>query len=112
MSCYGSVINTPTLAARGKPVVKIGVRPTSYVASSRFSTGSSSSIWRGSSCTSWGTFGAFPGGFWGVHQFHTDSERNLYTADVHVGRPQKFRPKKGANPVHARHCDVDELTDR
>ena len=22
---------------------------------------------------SWGTFGAFPGGFWGVHQFHTDT---------------------------------------
>ncbi len=49
---------------------------------------------------SWGTFGAFPGGFWGVHQFHTDGEGNLYTADVHVGRPQKFRPKKGANPAH------------
>ncbi len=49
---------------------------------------------------SWGTFGAMPGGFWGVHQFHTDSEGNLYTADVHVGRPQKFRPKKGANPAH------------
>ena len=49
---------------------------------------------------SWGTFGAFPGGFWGVHQFHTDSENNLYTADVHVGRPQKFTPKKGANPAH------------
>jgi hypothetical protein len=49
---------------------------------------------------SWGTFGAFPGGFWGVHQFHTDSERNLYTADVHVGRPQKFSPKPGANPAH------------
>ena len=49
---------------------------------------------------SWGTFGAMPGGFWGVHQFHTDSEGNLYTADVHVGRPQKFRPKKGANPQH------------
>ena len=49
---------------------------------------------------SWGTFGAFPGGFWGVHQFSTDSEGNLYTADVHVGRPQKFRPKKGANPAH------------
>ena len=49
---------------------------------------------------SWGTFGAFPGGFWGVHQFHTDSEGSLYTADVHVGRAQKFRPKKGANPAH------------
>ena len=42
---------------------------------------------------SWGTFGIIPGGFWGVHQFHVDSENNLYTADVHVGRPLKFRPK-------------------
>jgi peptidylamidoglycolate lyase len=47
---------------------------------------------------SWGTFGTIPGGFWGVHQFHVDNEGNLYTADVHVGRPQKFRPKKGADP--------------
>jgi peptidylamidoglycolate lyase len=47
---------------------------------------------------SWGTFGAFPGGFWGVHQFSVDSEGNLYTADVHVGRPQKFKPKAGADP--------------
>jgi hypothetical protein len=46
---------------------------------------------------SWGTFGALPGGFWGVHQFHVDSEGNLYTADVHVGRPQKFRPRPGAD---------------
>jgi peptidylamidoglycolate lyase len=45
----------------------------------------------------WGTFGAFPGGFWGVHQFHVDSEGSLYTADVHVGRPQKFRPRRGAD---------------
>ncbi len=28
-----------------------------------------------------------------------DSDGNLYTADVHVGRPQKFRPKPGANPA-------------
>ena len=47
---------------------------------------------------SWGTFGAFPGGFWGVHQFSVDPEGNLYTADVHVGRAQKFRPKPGADP--------------
>jgi peptidylamidoglycolate lyase len=45
----------------------------------------------------WGTFGQFPGGHWGVHQFSVDSEGNLYTADVHIGRPQKFRPKPGAN---------------
>jgi len=42
---------------------------------------------------------AFPGGFWGVHQFSVDGEGSLYTADVHVGRPQKFRPKKGADPA-------------
>ena len=45
----------------------------------------------------WGTYGAMPGGFWGVHQFHVDSEGSLYTADVHVGRPQKFRPRPGAD---------------
>ena len=49
--------------------------------------------------SSWGTFGAFPGGFWGVHQFSVDSEGNLYTADVHIGRPQKFRPKPGVDPA-------------
>ncbi len=32
---------------------------------------------------SWGTFGAFPGGFWGVHQFSVDSEGSL----VHGRRP-------------------------
>jgi hypothetical protein len=45
----------------------------------------------------WGTFGQFPGGFWGVHQFSVDGDGNLYTADVHVGRAQKFRPKTGAD---------------
>jgi peptidylamidoglycolate lyase len=49
--------------------------------------------------SSWGTYGAFPGGFWGVHQFSVDSEGNLYTADVHIGRPQKFRPKAGVDPA-------------
>ena len=44
-----------------------------------------------------GTFGQFPGGFWGVHQSSVDSEGNPYTADVHVGRAQKFRPKPGAS---------------
>jgi peptidylamidoglycolate lyase len=48
---------------------------------------------------SWGTFGAFPGGFWGVHQFSVDTEGNLYTADVHVGRVQKFRPRPGGDPA-------------
>ena len=48
---------------------------------------------------SWGTFGSFPGGIWGPHQFSVDSENNFYIADVHVGRIQKFRPKRGANPA-------------
>ena len=54
----------------------------------------------------WGTFGAFPGGFWGVHQFHVDSEGNLYTADVHVGRPQKFTPKRRRGQGPSRRADV------
>jgi hypothetical protein len=47
---------------------------------------------------SWGTFGDFPGGFWGVHGMHVDQEGNLYTAEVDNGRAQKFMPRKGANP--------------
>ncbi|OFW39128.1 MAG: hypothetical protein A3F70_11320 [Acidobacteria bacterium RIFCSPLOWO2_12_FULL_67_14] len=47
--------------------------------------------------SAWGTFGTMPGGFWGVHQFSVDSEGSLYTADVHVGRPQKFRPRAGVD---------------
>ncbi|MGE3843326.1 MAG: hypothetical protein AB7I50_17285 [Vicinamibacterales bacterium] len=47
--------------------------------------------------SSWGTFGTMPGAFWGVHQFHVDDDYNLYTADVHVGRPQKFRPRPGVD---------------
>jgi peptidylamidoglycolate lyase len=46
----------------------------------------------------WGTYGAEPGQLWGVHQFSTDAEGNLYTAEVYGGRSQKFRPKPGAPP--------------
>ena len=49
--------------------------------------------------SSWGTFGQFPGGFWGPHQFSVDSENNFYIADVHNGRIQKFSPKRGADPA-------------
>ncbi len=52
----------------------------------------------GNLLTQWGSFGAFPGGNWGVHQFAVDSENNLYTADVHVGRIQKYVPRPGADP--------------
>jgi hypothetical protein len=48
----------------------------------------------------WGTFGPLPGEMWGVHEFTTDQQGNLYTAEVFNGRPQKFRPKAGADPSH------------
>lgn len=47
---------------------------------------------------SWGTWGTFPGGFWGVHGISVDSEGNFYTAEVDSGRVQKFRPLPDANP--------------
>ena len=46
---------------------------------------------------SWGTYGTFPGAFWGVHQFSVDSEGNLYAAETFGGRTQKYRPKPGAD---------------
>lgn len=45
----------------------------------------------------WGTFGTLPGAMWGPHQFSVDDENNLYIADVHVGRVQKYTPKPGAD---------------
>jgi sugar lactone lactonase YvrE len=48
---------------------------------------------------SWGTYGSFPGAFWGVHQFSVDSDGNLYAAETYGGRTQKFRPKKDADPA-------------
>src|SRR5713101_3145848 len=47
---------------------------------------------------SWGTYGSFPGAFWGIHQFSVDSDGNLYGAETYGGRTQKFRPKKDADP--------------
>jgi hypothetical protein len=49
---------------------------------------------------SWGTFGGQPGQLWGVHQISTDNEGNFYVAEVYNGRPQKFTPRKGADPAH------------
>ena len=46
---------------------------------------------------SWGTYGSFPGAFWGVHQFSIDPEGNLYAAETFGGRTQKFRPRPGAD---------------
>jgi peptidylamidoglycolate lyase len=48
---------------------------------------------------SWGTWGDFPGAFWGVHGMSMDQEGNFYTAAVDSGGAQKFRPRKGANPA-------------
>jgi hypothetical protein len=48
---------------------------------------------------SWGVWGNFPGGFWGVHGIHVDSEGNFYVAEVDNGGGQKFRPRAGANPA-------------
>jgi DNA-binding beta-propeller fold protein YncE len=46
---------------------------------------------------SWGTWGDFPGGFWGVHGFSVDQEGNFYVAEVDNGRVQKFTPRKGVS---------------
>ena len=45
---------------------------------------------------SWGTWGDFPGGFWGVHGMSVDQEGNFYVAEVDNGGAQKFRPRRGA----------------
>lgn len=47
----------------------------------------------------WGTWGDFPGGFWGVHGFSVDQDGNFYVAEVDNGRAQKFTPRQGANPA-------------
>jgi sugar lactone lactonase YvrE len=47
---------------------------------------------------SWGTWGTFPGGFWGVHGMSVDAEGNFYVAEVDTGRVQKFTPLPDANP--------------
>ncbi|MGE3841667.1 MAG: 6-bladed beta-propeller [Vicinamibacterales bacterium] len=49
---------------------------------------------------SWGAWGDFPGGFWGVHDFSTDEEGNFYISEVDKGGAQKFRPRQGANPAY------------
>jgi len=47
---------------------------------------------------SWGSWGEYPGGMWGVHGLSTDQEGNFYVGEVNNGRVQKFRPRQGANP--------------
>ncbi len=48
---------------------------------------------------SWGSWGEYPGGMWGVHGMSTDQEGNFYVAEVNNGRVQKYRPRAGANPA-------------
>lgn len=48
---------------------------------------------------SFGAWGDFPGGFWGVHGFSVDQDGNFYVAEVDSGRVQKFRPRPGVNPA-------------
>lgn len=48
---------------------------------------------------SFGTWGDFPGAFWGVHGINVDQEGNFYTAAVDTGGAQKFKPRPGANPA-------------
>ncbi len=48
----------------------------------------------------WGTWGDFPGGMWGVHDFSVDQDGNVYVAEVDNGGAQKYRPRKGANPAY------------
>jgi hypothetical protein len=48
---------------------------------------------------SWGTWGDFPGGMWGVHGMSTDQDGNFYVAEVDNGGAQKYRPRVGANPA-------------
>ncbi len=48
---------------------------------------------------SWGTWGDFPGGMWGVHGISVDQDGNFYVAEVDNGGAQKYTPRKGANPA-------------
>jgi hypothetical protein len=48
---------------------------------------------------SWGTWGNFPGGFWGVHGISSDPQGNFYVAEVDNGGFQKYTPREGANPA-------------
>jgi DNA-binding beta-propeller fold protein YncE len=49
---------------------------------------------------SFGTWGDFPGGLWGVHGMSVDQEGNFYVAEVDSGGAQKFRPRQDADPSY------------
>jgi hypothetical protein len=48
---------------------------------------------------SWGTWGDFDGGMWGVHGMSVDQAGNFYVAEVDNGGAQKYRPRANANPA-------------
>ena len=52
----------------------------------------------GNFLNSWGTWGTFSGGMWGVHGMTVDEEGNFYISEVNTGRVQKFTPRTGVNP--------------
>ena len=47
----------------------------------------------------WGMWGERPGGMWGVHGLSSDTDGNVYVAEVDNGGVQKYRPRAGANPA-------------
>jgi DNA-binding beta-propeller fold protein YncE len=49
--------------------------------------------------SAWGTFGIYPGAFWGPHYFETDSEGSFYVAEDYTGRIQKMQPMTGTDPA-------------
>ena len=48
---------------------------------------------------SWGTWGDFPGAFWGVHGFSRRSGRQLLHGGGRHRRRAEVPPRKGANPA-------------
>jgi DNA-binding beta-propeller fold protein YncE len=48
---------------------------------------------------SWGTLADWPGGLFNTHGLSVDQEGNVYLASVGNGRPNKFIPRKSANPA-------------
>ena len=44
---------------------------------------------------SWGTYGSFPGQFWGVHQFSVDSDGHRDLRRAHAEVPAQTRRRSG-----------------
>ena len=48
---------------------------------------------------SWGTLADWAGGLFNTHGISVDQKGNVYLASIGNGRPDKFIPRKGANPA-------------